>query len=119
MSSSSGSLRRRPKGLKSIGTTGIAGADSDLSKRQNMWRPAMQVKEQGEWKEAMRPINYEIIFDVEDDHWWFVGRRAIVFAMIEQALGSAAGSRHTSCVPVVRSRSTAMREDLSSPPARR
>jgi SAM-dependent methyltransferase len=35
---------------------------------------------------AMRPINYEIIFDVEDDHWWFVGRRSIVFALIEDAL---------------------------------
>lgn len=22
---------------------------------------------------AMRPVNYEIIFEVEDDHWWFVG----------------------------------------------
>ena len=35
---------------------------------------------------AMRPVNYEIIFDVEDDHWWFVGRRAVVFAQIEDAL---------------------------------
>ncbi|MCI0664264.1 MAG: class I SAM-dependent methyltransferase, partial [Acidobacteria bacterium] len=38
------------------------------------------------WKEAMRPINYEVMFDVEDDHWWFIGRRAIVFAQIEDAL---------------------------------
>jgi SAM-dependent methyltransferase len=37
---------------------------------------------------AMRPENYGIIFDVEDDHWWFVGRRAVVFAQIEDALGS-------------------------------
>lgn len=36
---------------------------------------------------AMRPVNYEIIFDVEDHHWWFVGRRAVVFAQIEDALG--------------------------------
>jgi 2-polyprenyl-3-methyl-5-hydroxy-6-metoxy-1,4-benzoquinol methylase len=34
----------------------------------------------------MRPHNYEVMFDVEDDHWWFVGRRAIVFALIEEAL---------------------------------
>jgi ubiquinone/menaquinone biosynthesis C-methylase UbiE len=37
-------------------------------------------------REAMRPLNYEVMFDVEDDHWWFVGRRAIVLAQIEQAL---------------------------------
>jgi SAM-dependent methyltransferase len=36
----------------------------------------------------MRPINYEVMFDVEDDHWWFVGRRAIVLAQIEEALKS-------------------------------
>ena len=34
----------------------------------------------------MRPVNYEVMFDVEDDHWWFVGRRAIVFALIDDAL---------------------------------
>ena len=46
------------------------------------------------WKEAMRPVNYEVMFDVEDDHWWFVGRRAIVFALIDDALQkSAAVSR--------------------------
>lgn len=39
---------------------------------------------------AMRPENYGIIFDVEDDHWWFVGRRAVVFAQIEDALGAPA-----------------------------
>jgi len=38
---------------------------------------------------AMRPVNYEIIFDVEDDHWWFVGRRAVVFAQIKDALNRA------------------------------
>jgi len=42
-----------------------------------------------QWKEAMRPQNYEIIFNSEDDHWWFVGRRAIVFTMIEQALAKS------------------------------
>lgn len=39
---------------------------------------------------AMKPENYEIIFEVEDDHWWFVGRRAVVFAQIENALGTQA-----------------------------
>ncbi len=38
--------------------------------------------------EAMRPLNYEVMFDVEDHHWWFVGRRAIVFSQIEDALGA-------------------------------
>jgi SAM-dependent methyltransferase len=35
---------------------------------------------------VMRPANYEVLFDVEDDHWWFVGRRAIVFALLQDAL---------------------------------
>ncbi len=39
---------------------------------------------------VMRPSNYEVLFEVEDAHWWFVGRRAIVFALIEQALGAQA-----------------------------
>ena len=39
---------------------------------------------------AMRPVNYEIIFESEDDHWWFVGRRAVVFAQIEDALRAQA-----------------------------
>lgn len=42
---------------------------------------------------AMKPENYEIIFEVEDDHWWFVGRRAVVFAQIQDALGTHAPSR--------------------------
>lgn len=42
------------------------------------------------WSEAMRPINYQIMFDVEDGHWWFVGRRAVVFAQIEDALNRGA-----------------------------
>jgi SAM-dependent methyltransferase len=37
----------------------------------------------------MRPLNYEVMFDVEDHHWWFVGRRAIVFSQIEDALGES------------------------------
>jgi SAM-dependent methyltransferase len=47
--------------------------------------------EAGAWndnKEAMRPLNYEVMFDVEDNHWWFVGRRAVVFSQIEDALGA-------------------------------
>ena len=47
--------------------------------------------EVGAWndnKEAMRPLNYEVMFDVEDNHWWFVGRRAVVFSQIEDALGA-------------------------------
>lgn len=38
-------------------------------------------------RDQMRPHNYRVMFDVEDDHWWFVGRRAIVLAQIEEALG--------------------------------
>ena len=44
------------------------------------------------WKEPMRPLNYEVMFEVEDYHWWFVGRRAIVFSQIEDALGARASS---------------------------
>jgi SAM-dependent methyltransferase len=44
------------------------------------------------WKEPMRPLNYEVMFDVEDHHWWFVGRRAIVFSQIEDALGAERAS---------------------------
>lgn len=48
---------------------------------------------QNEVRAAMRPLNYEVMFDVEDDHWWFVGRRAIVFAQIDDALDTIAGSQ--------------------------
>lgn len=41
---------------------------------------------------AMRPLNYEVMFDVEDYHWWFVGRRAVVFTQIEDALRAGPGS---------------------------
>lgn len=46
--------------------------------------------EQGRQEEraAMRPLNYRVMFEVEDDHWWFVGRRAIVFAQIDDVLKS-------------------------------
>ncbi len=46
----------------------------------------------GEVRAAMRPLNYQVMFDVEDEHWWFVGRRAIVFGQIEEALTAAPGS---------------------------
>jgi SAM-dependent methyltransferase len=36
----------------------------------------------------MRPLNYEVMYEVEDHHWWYVGRRAIVFSQIEGALGA-------------------------------
>ncbi|MFN7946317.1 MAG: methyltransferase domain-containing protein [Blastocatellia bacterium] len=35
---------------------------------------------------GMRPLNYQIMFAVEDEHWWYVGRRAIVLAQVEAAL---------------------------------
>ena len=35
---------------------------------------------------GMRPLNYQIMFDVEDEHWWYVGRRAIVLAQVAAAL---------------------------------
>jgi len=44
---------------------------------------------------AMRPINYRVMFDVEDEHWWFVGRRKIVFAQIEDALARTEASNRT------------------------
>lgn len=37
-----------------------------------------------EERTQMRPQNYRVMFEVEDDHWWFVGRRAIVFTQIDQ-----------------------------------
>lgn len=36
---------------------------------------------------TMRPLNYSVMYDVEDHHWWFIGRRAIVFEQIGKALG--------------------------------
>jgi len=51
------------------------------------------MENRGAVEAAMRPENYGIIFDVEDDHWWFVGRRAVVFAQIEDALGTHASPR--------------------------
>ena len=40
----------------------------------------------------MDPSLYHRFFEVEDRHWWFVGRRAVVGALIEQALGSSDGA---------------------------
>ncbi|MCI0660087.1 MAG: class I SAM-dependent methyltransferase [Acidobacteria bacterium] len=45
------------------------------------------------WQGTMRPLNYDVLFDVEDYHWWFVGRRAIVFAQIEEALAPSMGEK--------------------------
>ncbi len=42
---------------------------------------------------GMRPLNYQIMFDVEDEHWWYVGRRAIVLAQVADALGAPIGAR--------------------------
>ncbi|MFZ4793898.1 MAG: class I SAM-dependent methyltransferase [Blastocatellia bacterium] len=39
-----------------------------------------------EERTQMRPQNYRVMFEVEDDHWWFVGRRAIVFTQIDRLL---------------------------------
>jgi len=33
------------------------------------------------------PSLYHRFYEIEDRHWWFVGRRAVVGALIEQALG--------------------------------
>jgi len=43
----------------------------------------------------MRPLNYQIIFEVEDEHWWYVGRRDIVFAQIEDALSQTSITPHS------------------------
>ena len=56
----------------------------------------------------MRSLNYDVMYSVEDEHWWFVGRRAIVFAQIDAALGLRAHR------PFARSRCA----DESDPPAR-
>lgn len=40
---------------------------------------------------TMRPLNYSVMYDVEDHHWWFVGRRAIVFEQITKALDGTDG----------------------------
>ncbi len=41
---------------------------------------------------VMRPLNYRVMFEVEDDHWWFVGRRAIVLAQIRDFLAAGRGA---------------------------
>lgn len=35
----------------------------------------------------MRPDEYRTMFKVEDEHWWFVGRRKIVFTLIRDLFG--------------------------------
>src|SRR5215510_11802648 len=83
-------MKTRPNAQRSIGTIATVGADWRASSRQD-WRRRDMRSEVTAWpnnKEAMRPLNYEVMFDVEDNHWWFVGRRAIVFSQIEDALGT-------------------------------
>lgn len=40
----------------------------------------------------MDPSIYHRFFEVEDRHWWFVGRRAVVEVLLERAMGRPAGS---------------------------
>ncbi len=42
---------------------------------------------------AMRPLNYQVMFEVEDEHWWYAGRRAIVLGLIEDALHQSSTER--------------------------
>src|SRR5215510_16182906 len=82
-------MKTRPNAQRSIGTIATVGADWRASSRQGGRRRDMR-SDVPAWpnnKEAMRPLNYEVMFDVEDYHWWFVGRREIVFTQIEEALG--------------------------------
>jgi SAM-dependent methyltransferase len=43
----------------------------------------------------MDPSIYHRFFEVEDHHWWFVGRRAIVGRLMEQELVTSSGSAAT------------------------
>src|SRR5262249_43835477 len=92
------SAKMKPNARRSTGTTATVGAASRASNcrgcqsRQGGRRRNMQ-SDAPAWKEAMRPLNYEVMFDVEDSHWWFVGRRAIVFSQIEDALAVSLGKR--------------------------
>src|SRR5215813_15513582 len=89
-------MRMRSNARRSTGTTATVGADSrasDLQSRRHGGRRPNMRSEAPAWKEPMRPLNYEVMFDVEDHHWWFVGRRAIVFSQIEDALGATRESR--------------------------
>src|SRR5262244_3325531 len=84
-------MRMRSNARRSTGTTATVGADSrasDLQSRRHGGRRPNMRSEAPAWKEPMRPLNYEVMFDVEDHHWWFVGRRAIVFSQIDDALGA-------------------------------
>src|SRR5262245_39523811 len=88
---------------KSTGITATAGVDlrasgcPDCQDRRGVRRRVMQSNAPA-WKEAMRPLNYEVMFDVEDHHWWFVGRRAIVFSQIENVLGESLGTRTSTSI---------------------
>ncbi|HEX7879446.1 MAG TPA: class I SAM-dependent methyltransferase [Candidatus Eisenbacteria bacterium] len=74
----------------------------------------------------MDPSLYHRFFEVEDRHWWFVGRRRVVGALMEQALGSP-GSGSRSGLPLragASSQHSASTADVAgerggAPPARR
>lgn len=36
----------------------------------------------------MEPAAYQILYEVEEDHWWFVGRRKIIETILRRELGS-------------------------------
>src|SRR5215510_1134113 len=95
MSSPNGSTRMISNARRSTGTIATVGADLRASKPPGRHQGGRRQNMQSEapaWKEPMRPLNYEVMFDVEDHHWWFVGRRAIVFSQIEDALGATRAS---------------------------
>ncbi|MFN0119063.1 MAG: class I SAM-dependent methyltransferase [Blastocatellia bacterium] len=48
----------------------------------------------------MRPLNYEVMFDIEDDHWWYVGRRTIVMALAKDALEGGIKTATASSFPI-------------------
>src|SRR5262245_19658508 len=89
----------RSNARRSTGTIATVGAYWRASSRRQDGRRRDMRSEAQTWsndKEAMRPLNYEVMFDVEDHHWWFVGRRTIVFSQIEDALGTNLGAHAAS-----------------------
>ena len=42
---------------------------------------------------AMNPQEYDLMYRVEDDHWWYVGMRAISGAMLAERLGGTRPAR--------------------------
>ena len=39
--------------------------------------------------QEMQPHTYSIMYEVEESHWWFVGRRRILSSFVERIVGSA------------------------------